>query len=296
MRKIAVLLATVFIASCAVNSGVVTTGPDTFFVSRQAATGFTGLSGLRPEALKEGGEHCAKMGKQFIELGSRESQPPYLAGNFPRVEIQFRCGVVGPSKSQKCYDDLKEDPTLAILKEKVALAGVKDQTFAMLADITKPTAKEKEALKAWGNKRDVCMKLRRDEDVTAKAPVSVTTLGDSYHTSSQVLIIDLINEKLTYADYSLKRQALVTFVNDTFGRIQAELRKETADAGHRAEQLAIEAQRNSIMQQKIYSESQMKREEIQSNERISREKASRLNTTVTTECVQNGPGVRCTTH
>ena len=39
---------------CAANSGVVPIGNDTFFVSRQAATGFTGLGTLKAEAMREG--------------------------------------------------------------------------------------------------------------------------------------------------------------------------------------------------------------------------------------------------
>lgn len=48
-------LADVTLASCASNSGVVPMGPDTYFVSKHAATGFTGMGSLKGDAIGEAG-------------------------------------------------------------------------------------------------------------------------------------------------------------------------------------------------------------------------------------------------
>ena len=142
MKTISPIIVIAFVlGGCAVNSGVVATSADTFSVSRQAATGFTGLAGLYPEAVKEASEQCSKMGKQYVELNRSSSRPPYIAGNFPRVEIQFRCGQVGPSNAEKCFSDIANDPSLAGIKDKVALARVDDQTFTMLTDKSTPTTR-----------------------------------------------------------------------------------------------------------------------------------------------------------
>jgi hypothetical protein len=79
------------VVGCAVNSGVVSTGPDTFMVSRQAATGFTGLGDLKAQALREANQFCADKVKSMEVISTDESKPPYIFGNFPRVEVQFRC-------------------------------------------------------------------------------------------------------------------------------------------------------------------------------------------------------------
>lgn len=50
LYRAAVLLV---LSGCASNSGVVGTGPDTFMVSRQAATGFSGLGTLKADAIRE---------------------------------------------------------------------------------------------------------------------------------------------------------------------------------------------------------------------------------------------------
>lgn len=89
--KLAVASCAVALAGCASNPGVVPMGPDTYFVSRQAATGFTGLGSLKVDAMAEAGRFCAKDGKTVDVIRSSESQPPYVLANFPRAEIEFRC-------------------------------------------------------------------------------------------------------------------------------------------------------------------------------------------------------------
>jgi len=76
---------------CAINSGVVPMGKDTFMVSRQAATGFTGLGELKAESLKESNQFCRAQGKFLQVIRTSESSPPYVFGNYPRAEVQFMC-------------------------------------------------------------------------------------------------------------------------------------------------------------------------------------------------------------
>jgi hypothetical protein len=81
----------VLIAGCASNSGVVAIGQDTYMVSRQAATGFSGSGTLKAEAFREANEYCASQGKVMQVVATEEAKPPYLFGNFPKAEIQFMC-------------------------------------------------------------------------------------------------------------------------------------------------------------------------------------------------------------
>lgn len=90
MKKMLVIFA-VALAGCASNSGVVTTGPNSYFVSRQAATGFTGLGSLKAEAMAEAGQFCVARGQSVEVTEEKDSRPPYIAGNYPRTEIRFRC-------------------------------------------------------------------------------------------------------------------------------------------------------------------------------------------------------------
>lgn len=65
MKIIITAVTFIIIAGCASNSGVVPIGPETFMVSRQAATGFSGLGTLKADALEEANEYCIKQNKIF---------------------------------------------------------------------------------------------------------------------------------------------------------------------------------------------------------------------------------------
>ena len=90
MRKL-LLSATIIIGGCASNSGVVPIGKDTFMVSRQAATGFSGSGILKAEAFQEATRHCEQSGKFLQVINTFEASPPYILANFPKAEIQFMC-------------------------------------------------------------------------------------------------------------------------------------------------------------------------------------------------------------
>lgn len=99
------------VQGCAVNSGIVPAGEGVLFVSRQAATGFAGLGNLKSDALKEAMAHCGAQGRGLEVLGVKESQPPYILSNFPRVEVTFRCngGRQRPSGMLPAKDYLTQD-------------------------------------------------------------------------------------------------------------------------------------------------------------------------------------------
>lgn len=46
---------------------------------------------MRADLYAEGAHHCAQQGKEFHLLRTDETKPPYILGNYPRVEIHFAC-------------------------------------------------------------------------------------------------------------------------------------------------------------------------------------------------------------
>ena len=88
---IAIVLVAILLSACASNSGVVQMGNNTYFISKQAATGFTGLGSLRGDAMRDAYSQCSKTGKSVEVTNTDQSHPPFLLGNFPRVDITFRC-------------------------------------------------------------------------------------------------------------------------------------------------------------------------------------------------------------
>lgn len=91
MKKLVAIFAVTILAGCASDSGVIDQGGGTYFVSKQAATGFPGLGNLRADATTEARQFCARSGRDLRVLKANESRPPYLLGNYPRVELEFAC-------------------------------------------------------------------------------------------------------------------------------------------------------------------------------------------------------------
>ena len=85
----AALAVALALAGCAAAPPIAPAGNGAFLVSRQAATGLGGMGDLRAEALQAAAAHCGA--KQLEVLETRESHPPFTFGNYPRIDITFRC-------------------------------------------------------------------------------------------------------------------------------------------------------------------------------------------------------------
>jgi len=79
------------VCGCASNSGIIPTGADTYMVSRQAATGFSGLGTLKADALEEATQYCLRENKNLHVISATEAEPPFIFGNFPKANVQFKC-------------------------------------------------------------------------------------------------------------------------------------------------------------------------------------------------------------
>ena len=89
--RIWIAVACITASACASHTGVVALGNDQFMVAKQQATGLPGLGNMKAEIIAEGSQHCAAMGKKFELTSAHETHPPYVLGNYPRSEIQFKC-------------------------------------------------------------------------------------------------------------------------------------------------------------------------------------------------------------
>ena len=62
---------------------------DIYRVFEQGATGFVPISSLREDLEARAEKFCDRQGKGMLVLGENLSHPPYILGNFPRMEIVF---------------------------------------------------------------------------------------------------------------------------------------------------------------------------------------------------------------
>jgi hypothetical protein len=66
-------------------------GAETYRVFIKGATGFVSMSSVRSDAEQRATEFCDRRGKEMESLTETTSNPPYILGNFPRIEIVFHC-------------------------------------------------------------------------------------------------------------------------------------------------------------------------------------------------------------
>lgn len=96
LSRFGALLMAAALCGCAGTSAVVSTGTDTYKVSRRAANGFTRPGILVAEAERVAGEYCMKQNKRAVVASVQEAPPPFLFGNFPKAEVGFYCRDAGP--------------------------------------------------------------------------------------------------------------------------------------------------------------------------------------------------------
>jgi len=66
-------------------------GQEAFRVYERAATGFVSIGVVREELEERARRYCDDEGKAYKVVGHAQSNPPYILGNFPRMELVFVC-------------------------------------------------------------------------------------------------------------------------------------------------------------------------------------------------------------
>lgn len=85
-------------------------GEPSYRIFQQGATGFVPIASVRADVEDHAIKHCERAGKSMRGLVETAAKPPYILGNFPRVELVFECVPKPPTKlgadvvSQSKYD------------------------------------------------------------------------------------------------------------------------------------------------------------------------------------------------
>ncbi len=85
-----VCVGAVLLAGCAAHPAIVPAGEGTYMASRSGQV-YNSITSLKAKTLAQADEFCAAKHMTFVVLSSTNSEPPYILGNFPRVEVQFKC-------------------------------------------------------------------------------------------------------------------------------------------------------------------------------------------------------------
>jgi hypothetical protein len=62
---------------------------DVYRVHQQGGSGFVSINAVREAAERRAQQFCEAQGRSMVLLGEKASSPPYILGNFPRVEVVF---------------------------------------------------------------------------------------------------------------------------------------------------------------------------------------------------------------
>jgi hypothetical protein len=101
-----------------------TPGNEAYRVFIQGATGFVSQQSVRDDAEQRAKEFCDRKGKVMESLTERTANPPYILGNFPRIEIVFDC--IEKPLSSPTIDDPKY--TKLVNLKRLLDSGVVTQT------------------------------------------------------------------------------------------------------------------------------------------------------------------------
>ena len=116
MRFVCLVLP-ILLSSCAQNSGIVSMGDGSYMVSRQAATGFTGMGTLKADALKEAFQQCLQENKSVEVTRTIDAQPPFILGNFPKTEVFFSCVAKQEDGNSSKSDFIESSGTGFVISE-----------------------------------------------------------------------------------------------------------------------------------------------------------------------------------
>jgi hypothetical protein len=89
--KLLIFVPWLLLVGCASNSGIVPMGQDTFKILKRGSSGLTNSETVKADAMIQASEYCGKQKKSLKVISVLLGSPPYISGNYPKAELQFKC-------------------------------------------------------------------------------------------------------------------------------------------------------------------------------------------------------------
>ena len=112
-----------------VTLGEPTPGESSFRIFQQGATGFVPISGVREDVEDQAVKYCDRAGKSMRGLAQTSATPPYILGNFPRIELVFECISKPLTQAVSSTGALSKYDKLASLKKLLDSASLTQAEF-----------------------------------------------------------------------------------------------------------------------------------------------------------------------
>lgn len=194
---------------------------------------------------RDGKQHAVALVNQII----------LQAGKQVAVKIDKDASNYKPTSEQagKCYNRLTDSAELKPIADKVGLSGVRDQSFAMLANEALASEEEKKIIMRWGAMRDACQKGTKLY-FTFWPNNPLVPIDQGINDAGNQLILGLYRGALTYGQFAKLRADLFNQYQDTRRKVIAEMQAKDAEANERARRASLEAARLMLEQQRVINE------------------------------------------
>jgi hypothetical protein len=164
------------------------------------------------------------------------------------------CLAADPPSAQadpfvKCVTELSTEPEFAEIAAKLPLVDWNHISFAMKADKTLPTPKERNEISDWFDAREVCWK-RSETFHQEKYPPEIVQLAKEGKTAVDAIGVDLYNRKITFGEANKRIQELGDGITarliPIIKQYQADIAAQKAADERRAEEQRARAEQQRV--------------------------------------------------
>lgn len=122
-----------------------------------------------------------------------------------------------------CIQELTINTELQGIKNKVALGPLKNQTFSMLANRTKPSKEDTALIARWADLRAECSTKLSDAMKQRGTPIQLQNLVNKIRPEFEQFAAELFNGQISYGDFAKKRVASEDEFQSTLLKLTQEL-------------------------------------------------------------------------
>jgi hypothetical protein len=203
-----------------------------------------------------------------------------------------------------CVKALASDSRFAQISSKLPLQDVNSVSFNMLADQSKPTTQEQEAIAEWFDRRESCWKAN-ETAIRTEWPPEIVQVASEGSSGFKAIGVDLYNRKLTYGEANRRIEELGNSIKARVIPIVKQYQAEIAAQKAAADQQAAnrqEAAARQASQQEAYAHAQANQEQALRRQRtqlflnyLQATRPAAMPHTYTTNCSGSDNSINCTT-
>lgn len=138
------------------------------------------------------------------------------------IGILGACYSLAQDPTVLCATELKADARVQILADKLVFDETKWQALEVLANKSKPTAKEKIALSVFAAESERCLELGADWRLKTY-PAAINTLLSNFRVESVTALSDLYGDNISYGEFARFRVKKMNELKNSIDTVNREL-------------------------------------------------------------------------